>query len=131
MRVRSWQGVREQGASEAGAVPPAGNGFLAGFTVSVPGRPASPAGLGKAKVGSCFSHLLLPSVLLAEAGSASAEEVNRVGGAAPLPRQGFPQPDPLPGRAASWSVLSRAGVSLSRTYLEAGVPWKCTRSQSL
>lgn len=61
MRVWSWQGVREQGVSEAGAVPPAGNGFLAGFTVSVPGRQASLEELGKVKVGSCFSHLLLPS----------------------------------------------------------------------
>lgn len=89
MRGRSSRGACERGASEARDAPPAAKGFLAAFSLSVPRAQASPAGLGRAKVGSCFPHLLLPCVPLPGAGSASAEEVNRVGGAAPLPRQGF------------------------------------------
>lgn len=61
MRGRSSRGACERGASEARDALPAAKGFLAGFTVSVPQAQASPAGLGRAKMGSCFPHLLLPS----------------------------------------------------------------------
>lgn len=69
MRVRSWQGACEQGVSEAGDVLPAGNGFLAGFAISVPGRQASPAGLGKGEGGKLLlpPPLALPSCLQKQA----------------------------------------------------------------
>lgn len=68
----------------------AGRGFLAGFTVSVPKHRVSPSGLGRVKVGELLSPTSsCPPILFPEAGSASTEEVNRVGGAAPLPCRDF------------------------------------------
>lgn len=61
MGGRSSRGACERGASEARDALPAADGFQAGLTVSLPQAQASPAGLGRAKVGSCFPHLLLPS----------------------------------------------------------------------
>lgn len=61
MGGRSSRGACERGASEARGALPAATGFVAAFTVSLPRAQASPAGLGRAKVGGCFPHLLLPS----------------------------------------------------------------------
>lgn len=72
MRVQSSRGACDQGASEAGDTPLGGKGVLGGFAVSVPRRQASPAGLGRAKVGSCFPHLLQPSPPASRSGQSLA-----------------------------------------------------------
>lgn len=108
-----------------------GEGFLAGFTSSVSRRQASPEGLGRAKVGSRFPHLLLPSRPASRSRQCLGKGSKQSGRSCTSSLPGLsPSQTCCRGCAASWSVLSRAGVSVSGTYLQAGVSQKRVWSRS-
>lgn len=76
----------ERGASEARDA----RSFPAAFAASLPQARRLRRGCGGQRWGAASpTSSCCPPVPLPAAGSASAEEVNRVGGAAPLPRRGF------------------------------------------